>query len=251
MKDRWSAYPAFAAGHALYSPRAIRHLRVLKWVTGAISVFCALGALAGPVFIERKPLTLPLLAIGVGGGLFSIPFLFVFFALYLLLFAHVMRVMGLGVGWLSQLLPFGELRLSIVAAATRFFYRPLLPQLELREPGELLEGRARGVLAETLTLDFVRDSWGFFERFDVLAVSPAQVKLDSGELTTVALEHGGIEYGQAMSKRLEGGGQLPAWLDAPGRAGVQFRREFPAGTRVIFSRGRAEHDEARVSLTLT
>jgi hypothetical protein len=76
------------------------------------------------------------------------------------------------------------------------------------------------------------------------------VKLDGGEETAVQLEHGGISYDQSMSRRSEFAGALPTWLHAPGRDGVRFRREFPAGTRVTFWRERQDTDDARVALVL-
>lgn len=246
LKDRWSAWPAYAAGRAIYSPRAITSFRVLKWITGLATLATMLGPIFGPWAKTGRPPDALELALAIGVSAVLSPLIFLFYAAYFLFIAHLLRGMSLGLSLLAAVTPIGRARFEITAKLSRFLSRPLIPQLEVIEPGELTEGRSRGVLAEPLTLGFVRDGWGLLERFDVLAHAPAKVRLDSGEETLVPLEHGGVSFDQAMSRRAEFAGVLPTWLHSPGRDGVRFRREFPAGTRVIVSRGRQDHDEARV-----
>ena len=250
LQQRWSAWPAFAAGRALYSPRVVPSFRVLKWITTIATLATALAPIIGPWAKSGHPPEGLELGISIAVGLIMIPIVFFFYAGYFLFIAHVFRGMSAGLGFLADVMPIGRARFQITAKISRFLSRPLLPQLELADSGEFTQGKSRGVLTDPLTLDFVRDGWGLVERFDVLASAPAKVKLDGGEETVVQLEHGGVSYEQSMSRRSDFAGALPAWLHAPGRDGVRFRREFPAGTRVTVSREREEHDDARVLFSL-
>lgn len=251
LQQRWSAWPAFAAGRALYSPRVVPSFRVLKWLTALATFATMLAPIFGPWAKSGRPPEGLELGLSIGVGLVMSPLVFGFYAGYFLFIAHLLRGMSVGLSLLGDVMPIGRARLQLTAKLSRFLSRPVIPQLEVIEPGELTEGRSRGVLTEPLTLEFVRDGWGLMERFDAHAMGPAKVKLDTGELTTVALEHGGVQFDQAMSQRLEASAALPGWLLAPGRDGVRFRREFPAGTRVTFNRAREEHDDARVLFRLS
>lgn len=250
LEARWSAWPAYAAGRALYSPRAIRSFRILKWIAAIATFATALAPVLGPWARQGHPPSGLELGIALGVGAVMSPLVFIFYSAYFLFIAHLFRGMSLALSAMAAVTPIGRARFEIVSRISRVLSRPLLPQLEVAGPGELVDAGGRGVLAQTLTLDFVRDGWSLMERFDVVATAPAQVKLDSGETTRVALEHGGVQYDQAASKRLDASSALPAWLQAPGRDGLRFRREFPAGTRVRFSRGREAHDDPRVLLVL-
>ena len=251
LEAHWSAWPAFAQGRTIYSPRSIASFRILKWLAAIATLAAALAPVVGP-FQKSGHFPAPLeLAIALGTGLVLSPFVFLFFTVYFLFIANLLRGLSLFFSAAAAITPFIRRRFELIAMFSRFLSRPLIPQLEVVGPGELSEGRERGVLIESLSLDFVRDGWSLLERFDVTAVAPAKVKLDSGAETVVALEHGGIEFDQAMSKRTEAEAALPAWLQAPGRPGIRFRREFPAGARVVICRGRQANGDARVMLTLS
>jgi hypothetical protein len=250
LQQRWSAWPAFAAGRALYSPRVVPSFRVLKWITSLATIATALAPVFGPWAKSGHPPEAMELGLSLGVGLLVSPIVFIFYAGYFLFIAHVFRGMSAGLGFLADVMPIGRSRFQITSKISRLLSRPLIPQLEVIDPGELTDGKSRGVLIEPLTLDFIRDSWGLVERFDVIPSAHAKVKLDGGEETVVSLDHGGVAYDQAMSRRSDFAGALPSWLHAPGRDGVRFRREFPAGTRVVFARGRQDNDDARVVLSL-
>ncbi len=251
LENRWSAWPAFAQGRTIYSPRSIASFRILKWLAAIATLGAALAPVLGPFQrTGRSPAPLEL-TIALGTGLVLSPFVFLFFTVYFLFIANLLRGLSLFFAGAAAITPFIGRRFEIVAMFSRFLSRPLIPQLETVGPGELTEGRTRALLKEPLTLEFVRDGWGLMERFDVVALTPAKVTLDSGEVTEVALEHGGIEFDQAMSRRSAAQATLPAWLQAPGRLGIRFRREFPAGASVVISRGRQANGDSRVVLTLS
>ena len=250
LQQRWSAWPAFAAGRALYSPRVVPSFRVLKWITAIATLATALAPVIGPWAKSGHPPEAMELGLSLGVGLLMSPIVFIFYAGYFLFIAHVFRGMSAGLSFLADVMPIGRARFQITAKISRLLSRPLIPQLELAASGEFTQIKTRGALTEPLALDFIRDSWGLAERFDVIASSPAKVKLESGEDTVVPLEQGGVSYDQSTSRRSEFAGALPPWLHTPGREGVRFRREFPAGTRVIFSRERQDTDDARVLFQL-
>lgn len=249
LQSTWSAWRGFAEGWALYSFRAVRALKVLRWGAALVTVGACLAPVFGPWLRNGRPPELLEALIGLVVGLvFAWP-IYEFMALYLLLFAHVLRGLSFLTGLAAELSPVGTLKFSVLAKLTRALSRPLLPQLEVWPTNALDGASQRGVLTTPLRLEFVRDGWGFMERHDVHAATPMRVKWESGEETDVALTHGGVDFAQAMSVRSDGS-MAPSWLESPGRAGVRFKREFPVGTRVVLTRARAGLDDARVHLAL-
>ncbi len=240
----WSAWRGFAAGWALYSFRAVRALKVLRWGAGLVTLGACLAPVFGPWLRNGHPPELMEAGIGLLVGLvFAWP-IFEFMSLYLLLVAHVLRGLSWATALAAELSPVGTLKFSVLAKFTRALSRPLLPQLEVW-PTNALDGPSRrGVLTAPLRLDFVRDGWGFMERHDVHATTAMRVKWESGEAADLALTHGGVDFARATSARADGS-TLPSWLEAPGRAGVRFKREFPAGTLVVVTL-----DDARVHVSL-
>lgn len=244
LEHTWSAWPAFAGGIALYSWKAARGLKVIRALSGLVTLGAVLAPVIGPWLRNGKPPELLEAGLGLLVGLvFAWP-IYKFFCLYLLLFAHVLRGISALTNLASEISPIGTLRFSVLAKLTRFVSRPLIPQLEVWELSTLDGPTERATLTEPLTVNFVRDGWGFMERFDVHLEKPARVKLESGETRELEILHGGIEA-NSIGARTEGS-TLPGWLEAPNRPGLRFKREIPPGTRLVVTRAREGLDDARV-----
>ncbi len=244
LEQTWSAWPAFSQGVALYSWRAPRGLKVIRVLSGLVTLGAVLAPVIGPWAHTGKPPELLEAGLGLLVGLvFAWP-IYKFFCLYLLLFAHVLRGISALTNLASAISPIGTLRFSVLAKLTRFLSRPLIPQLEVWEFSALDGPTERAMLTEPLTVNFVRDGWGFMERFDVHLEKPARVKLESGETRELALLHGGLEA-NSLGARTESS-TLPGWLEAPHRPGLRFKREIPSGTRLVVTRAREGLDDARV-----
>lgn len=219
-------------------------MKVIRVLALLFTIGACLAPLIGPWLKKGQPPALMEVVIAlVMDALLAWP-LFWFFSLYLLLFAHVLR----GLSWVTslgaELSPVGTLKFSVLAKLTRAMSRALIPQLEVKRVATLDGAPLRGVTTAPVTLHFVRDGWGFMERFDVHAPSPLPVKFDSGESQELALTHGGVDL-EVVGTRREGS-ELPSWLEVPKRSGVRFQRELPKGTRFVLTRG---HD-ARMLLRL-
>jgi hypothetical protein len=246
LESTWSAWPAFAQGLALYSWKAPRGLKVIRWLSALVTVGATLAPVFGPWLHNGKPPALGEAGLGLLVGLvFAWP-VYTFFCLYLLLFAHVLRGLSALTNLASEISPIGTLRFSVLAKLTRFLSRPLIPQLELWSSSALDGPTERATLTEPLIVNFVRDGWGFMERFDVHLEKPARVKLESGETRELEIHHGGLESASLGVRTEES--TLPGWLEAPNRPGLRFKREIPAGTRVVVTRAREGLDDARVHI---
>lgn len=244
LQQSWSAWPAFAEGIALYSWRAPRGLKVIRVLSMLVAAGGVLATVVGPYLHTGKPpepmeAGLSLLI----GLLFAWP-VYRFFTLYLLFFAHVLRGLSLVTNLASSVSPVGTLKFSVLAGLTRALSRPLIPQLEVWGLDALDGPRERGVLEAPATVNFVRDGWGFMERFDVHLDAPLRVKLETGETRELDVHHGGVEV-DPLGARTEGS-TVPGWLEAPKRAGVRFTRQLPAGTRLTVTRAREGLDDARL-----
>lgn len=229
----WSAHPAFARGHALGSPLALRYLRVLLYVSAAIGVTAGLAGIIGPAQHEGRLPTLLELGLGLVVAVVSFPFTTAFMALYLFVLAHVVRVFAMIAEVIAPVTPVGGVRFSLVAKIFRWVSRPALPQIE-HVRFVFNESRAQRMeLAEPLTVHLVRDGFGFVERFDAFLARPMVLRGANGEVGPMAFERGAIEFAPAVGTRAQGAPEPPAWARAPGREGVRLTREFAAGTRVL------------------
>lgn len=243
LEVKWSAWRGFAEGWSLVSFRGVRAMKVIRRFAALITVGAVLSPVVGPLL--RGGHTPELLELVIGffvGLLFAWP-IFEFMSLYLLFFAHVLR----GLSWLTSLgaeiSPVGTLKLSVIAKLTRWLSRALIPQIEVMSSS--LDGVSlRGVLAVPTTFHFVRDGWGFLERFDVHVPEPLKVTLDGRE-ESLTLSHGAVILDGGVRSE---GSTLPQWLEVPKRAGVRFRREVPAGAQFVLTRSREGLDDARVML---
>lgn len=250
LDERWTALPAFTAGHALFSPRSVRSLRVLRRLAAVLTFVCCLGPLVGSWQKTGHPPTLLELGLSVLVSLvFAFP-VFWFLSLYLFFIAHLTRILAVVTGFASSITPLGRRDFSLVARIFRWMSRPLLPQIELWTLEQMDGPPQRATLLAPLRIEFVRDGWGWLERQDAFIATPARVRLESGEELELSLTHGALTVDPTKSARLAGA-SVPSWLEVPGREGVRTHREFPAGTVCRFSRTGAGFDVPRVHLELT
>jgi hypothetical protein len=149
--------------------------------------------------------------------------------------AHLTRGLALVTSLAASITPLGKRRFSLVARLFRWMSRPLLPQLELWTMEQMDGPPQRATLLAPLRVDFVRDGWGWLERYDAVIATPPRVKLESGDELELPVSHGAISLNPTVSARREGA-SVPGWLLVPGRDGVRFHREFPAGTSFRFNR---------------
>lgn len=248
LDDRWSALPAYAAGYGLTSPRSVRSLKVIRRLSAFVTFVCCLGPILGPWQKTGSPPTLLELGLSVLVSLvFAFP-LFWFFSLYLLFIAHLMRGLAVLTSLAARITPLGRRDFSVLARLTRWLSRPLLPQIELWTMEHIDGPSQRATLVTPLRIDFVRDGWGWLERFDAVIATPPLVKLESGEEHELAVAHGAVTVNPTAPRR--DGASLPGWLEVPVRQGVRFHREFPAGTVFEFRRTGADFDVPRVHLVL-
>jgi hypothetical protein len=106
---------------------------------------------------------------------FPLP-LFWFFSLYLFFIAHLTRGLALVTSLAASITPLGKRRFSLVARLFRWMSRPLLPQLELWTMEQMDGPPQRATLLAPLRVDFVRDGWGWLERYDAVIATPPRVK---------------------------------------------------------------------------